>query len=119
MKTTLPSTITKVTTMADNTVRLQVDCQEMPPEQMAEIFKMKGLLGYFFFLDSPVLEIEKSDLPEIQLESWEKSPSQRLRAAFYRYWEMLHDKGKVKEAFEVWYRVEMEKLITQIKDRLN
>lgn len=118
MKAVLPATITKVTTMADNSIRLQVDTQEIGAEQITEVFQMKGLLGHFFFLDSPVLEIDKEDLPEIKLEKWEKSPSARLRNVFFRYWEQLHESGKTKESFEVWYRESMEKIINSIKEKL-
>lgn len=119
MKAPLASVITRVGTMSDNTIRLQVDCQEMLPEQITEIFQLKGSLGYFFFLDRPSLVVDTSDLPEIKLEKWEKSPSQRLRAVLFRYWEQLQDAKSTELSFEAWYREEMEKLISTFKDRLN
>ena len=119
MKSSLPSTISKVMTMAESTVRVQVDFQETTPEAMAEIFKLKGSLGWFFFHEKPITEIDTKDLPEIKLEGWEKSPSQRLRNTLFRLWEARTDQGKTKLPFETWYREQMEMLINQAKEKLD
>ena len=72
-----PSQISKITTLSDNTIRVTVDLQEVSPEEMAEVFKLKKGIGWFLFKDCPIVE---SDIPESQPEfDNEKSPSQRLR----------------------------------------
>jgi hypothetical protein len=55
------------------------------------------------------------NLPEVQLEEKEKSPSVRLRAALYVYW----DQHKMKEQFDIFYRRQMEKFINTIKEKLS
>lgn len=115
MKSSLPAVISKVSTMSDNTIRIQVDCQEMNPDQTTEIFRLKGSLGWFFFHEKPISEIETKDLPEIKMEKWEKSPSQRLRAVFYLLWE----KTQSPLPFDPWYRAEMEKIIESYKLKLD
>src|SRR5258708_3529254 len=115
MKISLASVISKVMTMADNTVRLQVDAQEAPAEIMAELFALKGSIGWFTFSEKVITEIDRKDLPEIKVESWEKTPSQRLRATLYVLWEQ----SKPDVTFEQYYREQIEKIITYIKEKLN
>ena len=110
----IPSTISKVSTLADQTVRITVDCQEMSAETLAEIFSHRGGYGFFHFTERPK-EIEEKDIPEVNLEKWEKSPSARLRAVLYRLWEQV----KTDLDFEVWYRSNMDNLIEGIKEKLN
>ncbi len=115
MKVPLPATISKVTTMRDKTIRLQVDCQEIPAENMAELFALNDALGWFFFHERPLTQIDTKNLPEIKIESWEKSPGQRLKASLYRLWEQ----HKTDEDFETYYRRQMEKIIEAVKEKLN
>jgi len=115
MKSSIPASITKVTTMRDKTVRVQVDCQEIPSEHMAELFDLNDKLGYFFFHEKPLKEIDTSTLPEIKLEDWEKPPSQRQRAVIFRIWEQTDRK----QTFEVFYRDQMERIIEWLKQKLN
>jgi len=100
--------------MSDQTVRFQVDCQEMPGETMAELFALKGSIGWFMFAEKPQSEMDLSDVPDIKLERWEKSPSQRLRAVIYRLWESV----KSELEFEVYYRSKMDSIIEMLKDKL-
>ena len=66
----IPSTISKIVTLADNTVRLQVDCQEVAPESEAEIFKLRNQLGYFVF--SVGATITEKDVPTEKLDIAER-----------------------------------------------
>lgn len=107
------STITKVTTMADNTIRLQVDLQELTPTDEAEIFKMRNKLGWFLFKESG--DIRESDIPTEPLEDNQKTPSQRLRAVMFVYW----DKSKKTVDFDTFYRQQTERYIEFIKRKLD
>lgn len=110
----VPATITKVMTMRDRTIRVQVDTQEIPPEAKKQIFELSDELGYFFFSKVPLKEIDTSKLPPIVLEQGEKSPSQRLRATLFVYWEQT----KNQEPFDIFYRRTVEKYIDAIKEKL-
>lgn len=113
-KSSLPATISKVTTMADGGIRLQVDTQELNNKDIATLFEEKGKVGWFFFDPEPITEIRKDDLPEIVLEEGEKSPSQRLRSVLYIYWEQR----KLKQPFDSFYKTQMNKWIESIKEKL-
>ncbi len=114
-KVSIPATISKITTMADRGIRLQVDTQEVSDEQSADIFKFRNKLGYFFFDEVLIKEIDTSKLPKIELEEGEKSPSQRLRATLFVYWEQK----KLKDPFDIFYRRTVEKYIGSIKEKLD
>lgn len=101
--------------MRDKTIRLQVDCQEIAPQDMAEVFALNDKLGWFFFHEKPIDKIDTKDLPEIKMEKWEKSPSQRLRAVMYLLWE----KNPGDTSFESFYREKMELFINHLKEKLD
>lgn len=113
-KVSVPATITKITTMADKSLRLQVDTQEVDAETKSTIFEMHDKLGYFFFDEASIRKIDKAQLPEIVQEEDEKSPSKRLRSVLYVWYEQQ----KIKEPFDIYYRRVMDKYIDQIKERL-
>jgi hypothetical protein len=115
MKICIPATVSKVTTMADKCLRLVVDTQEITDAEIKrDVFETHDALGYFFFQENPITEIPKN-LPPVEMEEGEKTPGQRLRGVLFVYWEQK----KVKESFEVFYRAEIEKLISRIKEKLN
>lgn len=114
MLLSLSSFISKVSTMADSTIRMVVDCQEMSAEQTAQIFQQKGKIGYFLFSERTIKEEDLKDLPEIKTDRNEKTPGQRLRAVLYILWEQT----KNPLGFEQFYREQMDAYINQIKARL-
>lgn len=94
--------IEKVQTMADKSIQIRIGMPELPPEQMADLFRS---------LNSQAVTVKaKID------NDGGKSPSQRMRAVLYRYWEQRHQ-GDYPE-FEVFYRAKMDNLINQFKDML-
>ncbi len=112
-----PSTINKISTLVDSTIRIVVDCQELPPEQMAEIFRLKGKLGWFLFKEN---EIVIEDVPEVEAEfEGQKSLSERLRNTLYVYWKKRYDEGSIKKNFEEFRKEWYERKIQQIKDSID
>jgi len=114
MKTSIPAAITKVTTMRDKTIRLQVDCQETDAETMTDLFRLNDKLGWFFFHESPIKEIDTKKLPEIKLERGQKTPSERLRSCLYVLWES----EKTDMDFDNYYLNKMNSIIEWIKTKL-
>ena len=94
--------IEKVQTMADKTIQIRIGLPELPPDQMAEIFKS---------LNSQAVTVKAH-----VNDDGGKSPSQRLRAVLFRVWEQQWA-GEYPE-FEVFYRAKMDNLINQFKDQL-
>lgn len=110
----VPSTIEKVETRSDGTLKLVIGTQELVPEDEAEVMRLKRQLGWFVFAVTE--NITETDIPTEKLEfKNEKSHAQRLRAVLYRLWEQ--DKQGYKE-FEGFYRGKMDKLIDSLKEKL-
>jgi hypothetical protein len=111
----VPSYITKITTMRDRSLRLQVDTQELKPDESAKVFDLYDKFGFFLFKDSDI-KPEDLDIPDVKPEfKSDKSPSQRLRGVIYRYFEQL-DNHNI--PFDDFYKKEMEKIIEHYKSKL-
>ena len=110
----VPSTVNKITTLADSTIRLVVDCQETSPEEMAKLFALKGRFGWFLFKED---EVVFEDLPTEKAPEFkgDKTPSQRLRATLYVYWKECTNQ---KPDFNTFYDQWMNKKIEEIKQEL-
>ncbi len=106
MKFQVPSTITKITTMADKSLRLQVDTQELSQADKAMVFGLHDVLGVFVFSEADITEADLIDLPEVIVEKNEKTPSQRLRDRLYVVYKQTINKSD----FDGWYKREMNKI---------
>ena len=89
---------------------------EKTSEELMEMDKLLNDSGVLYFKSNGQLtkeEIKELDNVEIEVEG--KSKSQRLRSVLFILWQQEGEKG----TFNDFYAERMEKLITQIKDRLN
>jgi hypothetical protein len=115
MTQAIPATISKLSTMADRGIRVQIDTQELTPEYGALLFSLKDSFGYFTFTERPI-EADEVEVPEYVPDfKNEKSPSQRLRAVLYLMWQNT-DK---KISSEQFYREQMDKIIEHYKGKLD
>jgi hypothetical protein len=114
MKLQLSAQIEKVSTRADNTITITVGTQELEPEQAAILFSLKGKQGWLLFSENIFSEtdVPKENAPEFK---GDKTPSQRIRACLYRYWEKNTSKTT---PFDTFYKQWAEKKITEIKETL-
>ena len=115
----VPAIFTKAETMAHKSLKLVFNTQEnLTDEQVAKIMAQHEKLGWLTFLVSE-RKIEPEDLlklPELPQEKTKKSQGQRLHAVLY----LWHEKnGGKKDDFPLFYETQMEKLINQVKDKLN
>lgn len=109
----VPSTITKVTTMSDNGLRIQVDTMEIQPQEAGMVMMLKNKTGYFLFSEQAP-KIEDIDLPEIKTDKGQKTESQRLRAVLYRVWEKKGKQGNSDQ----FYKNYMDRVINKLKEEL-
>lgn len=97
--------IDKVSTLKDGSVRISLVTRALSPTQMAELF---------FWVNKEILAID--------IDEWnkdDKSPSQRLRAVLYRLFEQSDDKERYNNEFELFYRAKLERIIDQLKEKLD
>lgn len=112
----VPGEMTKVETMSNRSLRVRLDTQEnLSDEQMSKIMAMTGKTGWMTFSPSRVSPEDVLSLPEIRPERGEKTPSQRLRGVMYVLWE----KDRSTPTFEEFYRSQMEKIISRLKEMLD
>lgn len=119
----IPCIIQKVTTLADKTVRIIIDSNEIRSENMTILFEMwkSGWHGVIAFKDGEFSEIDKAILDKIKLDDMEfgtKSQSERLRNVL---WVLYNKQSKdpTEEGFRTYYRGEMNRAINHFKSRIN
>lgn len=109
------SIISGARTMADKTIRLQADCQEMAPEDAATLMLLKDKIGWLFFAEQEIPKEEMINLPEFRVEKGQKTESQRLRGVLYLLWE----KNKTTDTFDEYYKKRMNAEIEKLKTELD
>uniref|UniRef100_A0A6H1ZRT1 Uncharacterized protein n=1 Tax=viral metagenome TaxID=1070528 RepID=A0A6H1ZRT1_9ZZZZ len=119
----IPCQITKITTMRDRSIRLQIDTQEISTEEKALVFALHDKLGWMVFKETPIEQkdlLNLPDLPPIKKGDKEKTDSQRQRAVLYLLWKQ----GDKKDLFgndcddEIFYHQYMNKIIEHLKSKL-
>lgn len=108
--------ISKVTTLVDGGTKVTIDTGELAPQQMTQLFGLKGKSGWLVFKEN---QISQEDIPEIDADIIDKtkSPTKRLYNVLYVLWEQRADKSKYPE-FEVYRVAKMEEIINSVKERL-
>lgn len=112
---TIPALIQKVMTLADKSVRVTIDTQELSDQDAATLLGFRSKLGYMLFSEAQISadEVNVPDyVPEFKTD---KTPAQRLRAVMYRIWEQ---QGKVGSS-EQFYREQMEIILEHFKKKLD
>lgn len=114
MKITLNGIITSITSKVDGSLGLRLNTPELSTKEKAVIMDIQN--KNLNVLIEP-LEEKSEDILDIKGEIGEKTPSQRLRAVLYLYWQQ-NKKAKWQD-FNAYYRHEMEKQIETVKSLLN
>lgn len=109
----VPAILNSVSMTHDKSLRLGFITNEMGLSDKIEAMSMHDSFGYLLYSPNPISE---SDIPKESAEDKNKTPSRRLRAALYILWKQT---ARSDSDFEIWYRDHMEKLIDQIKSRLD
>jgi hypothetical protein len=107
--------IESVSTRADKTLKIVVGTQELNPEEKSALFGLMDKQGWFLFKENviDIVDVPKEQAPEFDND---KSPSQRLRAVLYVYWDT---KTAKKQSFNSFYDSFVEKKIKEIKETLD
>ena len=110
------SQIDGVTAKKDRTLSIKLGTQELSPEDTSKIFELNSKQIWVAMAET---ELTKSDIEipdEIPEFQGEKSHSQRLKAVLYILWKEKTDQKKSADQF---YRDYMEKLIENVKLKLD
>lgn len=109
----LPVQVTSLATKVDGSIKITLETREFSAADSALLFELRGQEAWAVIAPSEVKEVNvPGEKPDPALGT--KTPSQRLRAVIYRYWEQQGKGGD----FETYYRNTLEKYINQVKDKL-
>lgn len=114
----IPSTIDKITTLVDKSLKISVISQELTPTQMSEIMQLFQKYGFFLFAaEEEAGKLETVELPPLPIrEKDQRSPSEYQRALIYRLWEKT---GKSGGNFEFFYQNYMNEIAKAIKAKID
>jgi hypothetical protein len=114
----IPSMLESYRSLKDKTLKITFETNELNPQDLLNIIEHTGQFGYLAFKREPFGQEEKKYLDALEsdfLEQTSKTPSQRLRAVFYRLYEQ--DRSGF-DSFELYYSHHMEKLVNHFKSKL-
>lgn len=109
---TVPAYLTGFSSLKDGGASIRFSTQELSAEDFAQLSQAQNDFGYLAFKPN---QVKQSDMPVEDALDTTKKPSQRLRAVLFVLWQQRGSQGD----FEVYYREQMEKLITVVKAKLD
>lgn len=112
---TLPTIFNKMTPRVDRSWKLEFETRELEGRDIEELANRLGTEGWV--AHSVNDDLTANDVPEVEADAGMegKTPSQRLRNSLYVLWKQ----SETKEPFETYYLNQMERIIEQVKSRLD
>lgn len=108
---TVPAILSRIAFTKDRGLTLGFSTNELADQEKVAIAAFHGNFGWLAFRENAV---DLSDLPTEDAEDKSKTPSKRLRAVLF----ILAKQKGIKD-FEPFYRESVEKIIEQIKAKLD
>lgn len=111
-----PVLVTGLSTKVDKSIKVTLETQEMSSQDSAILFDLRGMPAWAVIAPSEIKEEDvKISSERADPAIGQKTPSQRLRAVIFRFWQQTG--GTID--FESFYRIQIEGLINKFKDRLH
>lgn len=107
----IPSIMTRVSSMVDGGLSIGFHTKELSPEEKAQAMAFHNQQGWLVFSEN---ELQEQDMPRGDADLNRKTPSQRLRAVIYVLWQQ----SRTELTFPQFYEDYMDKLINQVKEAL-
>lgn len=101
-----------ITAKKDRSLSIRFSTPELTSEEKATVMDLQGILCDMLL--QPQNE-EFPDIVEVRAETERKTASSRLRGSLYVLWQKRGAEGD----FDTFYRANMEKFITRIKDLID
>lgn len=112
-KFVVPAVFAGINRKVDRSLSLRfVTSREVSAEDFVLIDSYFQREGWLVFAEN---QIQEEDIPTQLAEVEAKTPAQRLRSVMFVYWKQLGEEGD----FEDFYRKNIEKIIEQIKSKLD
>lgn len=113
----IPAQLNRLNTLKDGTISIVFETQELSPNDIGQLYALRMKLCYVAIKPETFSAKEKEIVGELEAEIQPngKTPGQRLRNVLYRLWEQ-NSEGYAD--FNLFYINRIDKLINQIKDKL-
>jgi len=108
----LPATLVGSSTLSDRGMSIRFHTQELTDNEVLEVMKHRNEFGWLMFGPNT---FQETDIPKGEAEYEGKTPSQRLRAVIFVFWQQLGAKGD----FETFYRQKVDGIVEQFKAKLD
>ena len=114
MKILLPAVIQAPNFYKDGSTKISFESRELSAEEIFTILALRNGEGWLCYAPNE----DEIDIPEERAEIDEKTPSERLRAVLYVWFQQEVESGKYVGLFDNFKREKMEKIIQTIKSKL-
>ncbi len=106
-----------IATRQDGSLKFTCGTQEIDPSQAGNLLQLRGKFIKILLSDNNISSIEEKLIDEEQMTGGKKakSVSQRLRAIMF----IVHREQGLTIDFDVWYKNEIEVLISKYKEVLD
>lgn len=112
---TLAGEIKGIKQMADGSLTIPVNTQELPPEKMAALFTMSKF-AYVTFKPETFTRAELDNLDQMKSDvTFGKTLSKRMRNTLY----VVYKNKNIDESFENYYSRRMNELIELLKEEVD
>jgi hypothetical protein len=110
----IPGVLEGVTTRRDNSLKITFGCEELG-DSGAILLALVNKAGWCYFAPSEV-GADQLEIPDVIPEfKGDKTPSQRLRAVLFVYWQQ----NKPTPEFDAFYQRKMNEIIEMVKEKLS
>ena len=116
MKILLPVQLNPISRRKDKSVKLSLETRELGSDEILTLMSFEGQEAWLS------LAFNQEDLPEAPEENAEietKSHAQRLRSVLYILYKQAVEKGIFVGLFDTYYKERMEKVIEQLKSKID
>lgn len=108
----LPAYLTGFSSKSDGSASIRFATQELTSEDFGNLKQALNNYGHLLFKEN---EFKVEDIPKEDVEDKNKTPSKRLRATLFCLW---NQRGSP-DTFDSFYQMQMEKIISHIKSKLD
>lgn len=118
-KLVLPVSVETIATRHDGSVKIVMGTYELNTQSAVKLFDLRKSEALMYLSSDNISQEELDALDGFKLDSEKtdgKTPSQRLRAVLYVYWKQ-HKQKDIE--FDIFYLKYMNRLIENIKDKLD
>jgi hypothetical protein len=112
MSIQIPAILTGFATKVDGGASIRFNTNELNDLDILELKRKQGTFGYLLFKEN---QFKNEDVPTEEAEDTSKTPSKRLRAVLFVYWNQKVGVGN----FDSFYREKMEEIIQSIKEKID